>query len=460
MMDTNSVAYEMTALADRAMSVTLTPFQRDTYKKRLQLSDSGVDYFLTLPESEQEAIWVSTMKIPEPAIRQRGPRPPLEVRGEGEGRHPMMMSAIAAMWDGAMDEDTFVEKAMEVNERYCSPPKPESKIRNQVQWVMRKEPARGPAVIIGAPKKLILPEWAEVPGGSFRFMLGPWDGEKHGIFGTRRLHIISGASGAGKSTLALQMLEAQAKGEPFFDRVSRGWPYLIVWQDRGKADLEEQLDNMGLLQTPPPYALVNPEQVAMGPAQAVEEIYLNSNSEPEGKPKAIFVEGVDMWSDDSTDMKKVGTLCSELLKVAEHYDLAIIFSAGSPKRKVKEGYLAVRDRVIGSSAWGRKTSTLVEVVEEQNEEHRRIVTVLSRTARAQVLTMTMRNGRLEPAALEVNITAGKGDMGSKREVIFSYLDAKPGLTPEGLSRAFAPMGDSTARRWISEHRKERSVLAQ
>ena len=383
------------------------------------------------------------LRAPQPTMK--GPRPKLEVRGEGEGRHPMMMSEIAAMWDGNMDEDEFVEKAMEINEKYCDPPKPESKIRSQVQWVMRKEPAGqgGPKIVVGAP--LTLPASAQVSGGSFDFMLGPWDGEKHGIFGTRRLHIISGASGAGKSTLAIQMLEAQAKGEPVFKRQSFGWPYLIIWQDRGKADLEEQLDNMGLLENPPPYALVTPEQVNLGPAKAVEEIYLDRKD----KPKVIFIEGVDMWSDDAMDMKRVGTLCSDLLKVAEFYNLAIIFSAGSPKRKVKEGYLAVRDRVIGSSAWGRKTSTLIEVVEEQDTDHNRIVSILSRTARAQVLTMSMRNGRLEPASIEVNITEGI-ETGSKRDAIFSYLDARPDLTWQGVAKAFAPMAESTAMRWRAE----------
>ena len=149
---------------------------------------------------------------------------------------------------------------------------------------------------------------------------------------------------------------------------------------------------MGLLQNPPPYALVTPEQVAMGPARAVEEVYLAQAN----KPKAVFVEGVDMWSDDASDMKRVGTVCSEMLKVAEHYNIAIIFSAGSPKRKVKEGYLAVRDRVIGSSAWGRKNSTIIEVVEEQDDKHNRIITVLSRTARAQVVTMQMKTAGWNP----------------------------------------------------------------
>jgi hypothetical protein len=40
-------------------------------------------------------------------------RAPLEVRGEGEGRHTMMMTEIAAMWDGKMDEDEFVIEALE-----------------------------------------------------------------------------------------------------------------------------------------------------------------------------------------------------------------------------------------------------------------------------------------------------------------------------------------------------------
>lgn len=290
---------------------------------------------------------------------------------------------------------------------------------------------------------------------NFDFMLGPWDGEKHGIFGTRRLHIISGASGAGKSTLAIQMLGAQAKREKFLGRESFGWPYLIVWQDRGEADLEEQLDNMGVLDNPPPYAPVSPQHVAKGPAYAVEEIYKDLND----KPKVVFVEGVDMWTEDASDLKKVGTLCSELLRVAERFNIAIIFSAGSTKRKVKEGYLAVRDRVIGSSAWGRKTSTLVEVVEEQ-DTHLRVITILSRTAKPQVVTMRMEDGRLKPPTIEVNITTNGGSQAQGlRGVIFAYLDSRPDLTTEGLMKAFAPMAESTARNWKAEWRKQRAGSA-
>ncbi len=362
-----------------------------------------------------------------------------------------MLNYAGAIYTTEITEEEMLEKLIERNEEYSEEPLSMGDLKRMVDYAFKKweHAEAGPKAVLGGQerKKLVLAPSAHVSGGSFDFMLGPWDSEKHGILGTRRLHIISGASGAGKSTLALQLLEAQAKREKFFNRVSYGWPYLIVWQDRGEADLEEQLDNMGLLQNPPPYALVTPEQVAMGPARAVEEVYLAQAN----KPKAVFVEGVDMWSDDASDMKRVGTVCSEMLKVAEHYNIAIIFSAGSPKRKVKEGYLAVRDRVIGSSAWGRKTSTIIEVVEEQDDKHNRIITVLSRTARAQVVTMQMKNGRLEPAAIEVNITVGV-DMGSKREAIFSYLDARPDLTSEGLAKAFAPMSLSTARRWKQEHR--------
>ena len=368
-----------------------------------------------------------------------------------------MLNYAGTIYTTEITEEEMLEKLIERNEEYSEEPLSMGDLKRMVDYAFKKweHAEAGPKAVFGSQehKKLVLAPDAHVSGGSFDFMLGPWDGEKHGILGTRRLHIISGASGSGKSTLALQMLEAQAKGEPFLNRVSYGWPYLVIWQDRGQADLEEQLDNMGVLQNPPPHALLTPEQVALGPARAVEEIYLARAK----KPKAVFVEGVDMWSDDASDMKRVGTLCSELLKVAEHYNLAVIFSAGSPKRKVKEGYLAVRDRVIGSSAWGRKTSTIIEVMEEHGPGNHRIITVLSRTARAQVVTMRMEKGRLKPTAIDVNITMGGEDMGSKREAIFSYLDARPDLTSEGLAKAFAPMALSTARNWKAEHKKKKSA---
>jgi hypothetical protein len=82
----------------------------------------------------------------------RARRAPLEVRGEGEGRHTMMMAEIAAMWDGLMDEDEFVQKAMVVNAEFCHPPKPEEKIRDQVRWIMKRKAAAqaGPVIRIGS----------------------------------------------------------------------------------------------------------------------------------------------------------------------------------------------------------------------------------------------------------------------------------------------------------------------
>jgi transposase len=257
------------------------------------------------------------------------------------------------------------------------------------------------------------------------------------------VNAIFGASAAGKTTIAFQMLEAQAAKRTFLGRETAGWPYLVIWQDRGKADLEEQLHNLGLVGVPPEFHVITEAERNLGPAKAIEQIFLER-----GQPaRAVFVEGVDLWLDDVCNSKEVSNQIHKVRSVAEHYDLSLIVSLGAPKAKAKEGYVAARDRIIGSTTWGRVLSTLMEVKEQENT-HRRLVSILPRADKAQAVQMEMVEGRLvEHQGIEVQIS--EVSRGSKKDAIFTYLNRYPDATPETLAKAFAPMGESTAYRWIS-----------
>jgi hypothetical protein len=295
-----------------------------------------------------------------------------------------------------------------------------------------------PKVMVGKPE-LAAPA---VDGGSFQYLLGPRSNDKHGVFGTRRVNAIFGASAAGKTTIALQMLEAQAARKTFLGREGAGWPYLVIWQDRGKADLEEQLHNLGLVGVPKEFHVVTEAERDMGPAKAIEQIFLSR----EERPRVVFVEGVDLWLEDACDSKDISNQIHQVRSVAEHYDLSLIVSLGAPKAKAKEGYVAARDRIIGSSTWGRVLSTLIEV-KLQEDTDRRLVSILPRADKNQTVQMEMVDGRLvECQGIEVQISGG--NMGSKKDAVFAYLNQYPDATPGTLAKAFAPMGDSTARRWV------------
>lgn len=62
--------------------------------------------------------------------------------GEGEGRHPALMSACAQMWDGEKTEAEMFDAVQALNLLHCNPPKEEHKVLGMVRWAMQHEPVR------------------------------------------------------------------------------------------------------------------------------------------------------------------------------------------------------------------------------------------------------------------------------------------------------------------------------
>jgi len=113
---------------------TLTPFQRDNYKWILKLSEAGLDRFLALPPSEQDAVWRATEAEifgPEPQPQTyRGPAPqPREGVGVGEGRHSQLLTFAGRNWRGQDIED-FTAEIMEFDEKMHNPPRGEAHCRD------------------------------------------------------------------------------------------------------------------------------------------------------------------------------------------------------------------------------------------------------------------------------------------------------------------------------------------
>jgi hypothetical protein len=238
---------------------------------------------------------------------------------------------------------------------------------------------------------------------AFAFILGPLGDAIHGLFARGSLHLIQGASGAGKTTFALAMLKAQLRKETFFGRKGKGAEYLVVWQDRGKYELERQLDNMGMRSDPPPYVTPTVEQMNKAPHEAIYEILMADRKNRDsilGGPKVILVEGLDMWVQDAKDMKHVAVMATELRALAEQWHISIIETVGMPKMKPKEVYQAPRDRAFGSSAWARKADTVVDITVDEATGNRQVL-LLSRTGPPQKLTLGFEGGLLVPVGIPV-----------------------------------------------------------
>jgi hypothetical protein len=83
---------------------------------------------------------------------------PGEKLGEGEGRHPMLMSAAARLWDGQKTRDDMLEDLESVNQAHCDPPKSPPHLLSCIDWVMAREPNQAaPAVEIGSVWGITVP---------------------------------------------------------------------------------------------------------------------------------------------------------------------------------------------------------------------------------------------------------------------------------------------------------------
>jgi hypothetical protein len=257
------------------------------------------------------------------------------------------------------------------------------------------EPAsQSPTVVVGSPKL----EREKVVGSRSDFVLGPHGGERHGVFARGAFHLIQGSSGVGKTTIGIQMLRAQQQRKWFFDREGQGRPFFIIWQDRSRLELERQLENMHMLEDPPPFHATSSDEAQRDPAKVIEEILL---AQPE-RPEVLLVEGIDLWCQDAKDMKHVGTLATAIRDVAEHYHVAIIGTVGMPKMKPREQYAAPRDRAFGSSAWARKADTILDMIADQDTGE---VTcrLLPRTGRQQVSKFEFEDGLLVPKPVAIDV---------------------------------------------------------
>jgi hypothetical protein len=124
-----------------------------------------------------------------------------------------------------------------------------------------------------------------------------------------------------------------------------------------------------------------------GTVNALENIYLEK-----GRPKILFVEGLDMLTKKQTEMDAVSVAVARFREMAEHYQISIIGTVGCPKMKPKDRYVSVRDRNYGSSAWSRMADTIVELT--ANPDQSRTVEVGMRNAPDTKFVMEFRDGLL------------------------------------------------------------------
>ena len=255
-------------------------------------------------------------------------------------RHYALLSLAGKLWDGKKTTDQLFDELWQFNLERCDPPKAEVLVRGIAShYVNRMKPFDpGPAVIVGAPPP------APIRDGSsrhFDFVLSPPVGGTDGAFALGSVHIMYGTSGSGKSTLGLQMLQAQAKGEPFFGHASYGRSFLYLMKDRGTHEMVRTLARMGAPDLP--HATLPGGVNFTVAANAIRKEFFKA-----GQPEILFVEGLDMCLDDPCDPAKVGNFMELLMTFASDYHVSLIGTVGAPKSKPGEEY-SMRDGAFGST---------------------------------------------------------------------------------------------------------------
>ena len=281
----------------------------------------------------------------------------------------------------------------------------------------------------------------EVSGPHNEYVLAPILGSGEGWFPLGDPSLIGGPSGGSKTTLMIALLEAQRRSESYLGHPSYGMPYLVLMADRGKNAHLRTMERMGL----------NPDDVPikflpMVQGEPAVQAILAKIEECEALPRVVFIEGCDMLVADASKLQVVAPFMRSLQSIASRYHLAIVGSVGSAKQRIGEGYTSKRDHIFGSIGWGRASETIVvmQYVEGDDTDLRRIVSVLPRNAAAEKFKMMLENGQL----VIDNRPPEEAEKEIQKELVW-FRQQKDWFTVMDVKRSLRTSRTS-AQRWVAD----------
>ena len=209
------------------------------------------------------------------------------------------------------------------------------------------------------------------------------------LFAIGSVNLLAGMSGGGKSRFSFQLTEEiEQKG------LLLGMPSLFPINpiyfalDRTLASVHKTLNTMNCQLRAPLVSLFDK-------ATAFDELRLPKPSELKGHNLAI-IDGIDCLVPKLTDSREVGRLLFQCSKLAQASDAALLCILGTAKVKEGEGYAHPRERIIGSSFWGRLSEdiVLISASEEREDQNARVASILPRNAAETNINLTFQGGRL------------------------------------------------------------------
>lgn len=182
--------------------------------------------------------------------------------GAGEGRHPMLMSAAAKLWDGARSRESMFEDLDTINQEHCDPPKSAAHLLDMIDWVMARPPVvSAPVVTIGSVWGTTATALAEreVPVRNVLMVQGLEGEKEEPLFYESSINQILAWRGVGKTNFALGLAGSFAEGSSLLSyRSLRPCRVLYVDGELPLFQLKERVSSLCLSSN---VVLVNPEDI-------------------------------------------------------------------------------------------------------------------------------------------------------------------------------------------------------
>jgi len=208
------------------------------------------------------------------------------------------------------------------------------------------------------------------------------------------VNVVIGASGSNKTTWVMQMINAMATGEPFFDMEPAPLPrthYIAL--DRRQIELEVKMEKLNL-----PKNVFTYESFASQLAELDGLKHLLKMHVPEGT-KLLIIDGIGFVVNRIISQRDVGIVMSHCNKFCEEHDATIVIIHHTAKSKQGQGYVNPREKGLGSGAWVQMAgvAVLLEQTDSTNiEDPGRIAYIMQNSRHGKAISLTVNeNGLLE-----------------------------------------------------------------
>jgi hypothetical protein len=231
------------------------------------------------------------------------------------------------------------------------------------------------------------------PRSPHPYLVGTSSEGQEGWFPRGEISAVAGPSGGGKTRWLADLIENLELGERTFGRPVNSVPHLFLSYDRSNQSFLRTLRAMGLRQGAINFYRPSKEEAKKEVADFLPELFYRPENRRVG---VVIIEGADMKVPRGKiiDLAEVSSYANDLQFFAERLGMHIILTLGAAKMRANDRYSSPRERIIGSTAWGRKLETIVYLEPDQKSDNIRQLTILTRNAAPEEHNFEFKCGRL------------------------------------------------------------------